>query len=332
MHLIFTDDSGSAFGSLLDFAYRDGDHFCYGGIPISPLKYSELEHLFSALVSGMLGIESRFDGEVHAGEIFHRKGRFASLTDADVETFFSTVVQLLSKFDVPLLVGFQLKRGLDFPARPSRAEKLQISATSIAGFLFLVERYLAEKNSRGLVVADEFERGAGYLDFRKQKNLFTCKGNPNFSAVLRRIFYDMQKWRVDPRGDVPPLLKVKYALENRAAFLIDNIHYVNSQTSPMTQFVDCMVFLFSRIIQKFRLASSTLFNASDYVIPLNRESWGMFLSSTMIARYVKNDFLMIRGTDLFNVDAFMRILKGYDVNAATARAAYDDTFIKAHFD
>lgn len=314
MLLIFADETGTSYETMEDGLFKDGDFFLYGGIPISPFKYIELEKLFTMMSHNYFDIKSRFDGEIHAGEIFHRQGVFQKFKPEHIREYFSEVIQLLVKFDVPLLVGVSFKRVLSHPYKAVDAGRQLVTASNaISGFYVLCEHYLARKDTAGLIVADAFrdeEIGNRKLNFLSISDLTTKKG-VRTDLLMRRLFYDIQKWRIDPSGQQKPLISYKYSYEQKAAFLIDNIHYIDSRHSPMNQFVDVMLFVFSRFLQKVRLSASSIYKGVEYEIPLDEASLGMLLRRCSFSVVHNGDFSMSSGESDFVSMTFSEVIKEF---------------------
>lgn len=298
MLLVFTDECGTSFGLREDGLYQDGDFYLYGGIPVSPLKYIELERLFTLINKDYFGIRSRFDKEIHAGQIFHRLGDFCGLDRSTVTRYFSEVVQILAKFDIPLLAGVSFKRNQYSPYQVPGVEwQMSVATSAVNGFLQLCEHYLAQRDSTGIIVADAFkdlemiDKTFDKRSFLTDEDLVTKKGIRS-DLLVRRLFYDVQKWRIDPDRPLLPLVKQRYPHEKMASFLIDNVHYIDSRYSPMNQFVDVMIFLFSRILQKSRITASSVYSGIEYEVPLDANSMAMMIDKCRFAVEVEQDVML----------------------------------------
>lgn len=295
---------------------------------INSVQYSELEKFFSIILNDLFGVRSRFEIEIHAGDIFYRRGLFENLTEAQVKTFFSELIQLLAKFDIRLLVGVACKLKLIPSNSHCQNSQLKIVTSAVAGFLNLAERHLAHQSSAGLLIADSLKH---QNNFHKPNAAIAPlgKNGVKIDLVLQRLFYDMQKWRIDPFSIVPKAFATKYKFESMASMLLDNIHYTDSRYSPMTQLADCMLFLTSRYLNKLYRSQSNLFDYESYDFPVDHNSASMFLNNINIAVFDPrlNDFNLFQFRNDPQFQFFLDLAHGKSIDRRHAKLIFHQLFL-----
>jgi len=244
MFLIYTDESGTSFKKDEYGNFRDGPCLLYGGLAVEVGKLYMLESAFKALCNEILGIENIYEVEIKTGDIFYGKNRFEGLEFDKKEEFFREVLQLLAKFNVPMIAGLVYKDSNIFN---SQLEKV---ASAIYAFFSALDTFLLEKGKYGIVIADEFGDNKDIKEIRElldSKNLVGKKGGVKLPHLLRRIFFEkLNRFR---EYSFEPIIPLRYRFESQIYSVVDNIHYVNSKFSVFNQLADIVLFLFNTALE-----------------------------------------------------------------------------------
>ncbi|WP_457622290.1 DUF3800 domain-containing protein [Persephonella sp.] len=245
MYLIYTDETGKSFGKNRYGFYSDGMFFIYGGLAINFNNYDIIENAFKDLCKDILGVKNIYETEIHAGLIFKRKDQFEKLSKEQSFKFFDEILQLLTKLDINLVMGIAFKDATIFGDTKNNLNRLKLVASAIYSFLNLADYFLSKKETKGIIITDEIsEIRYRNLEFLKEdKNLLgrSGKGDPKIDIIMHRIFFE--KLHRFNEADFSPLLDLKYRFENKLFFILDNIHFVKSHLSPLTQLTDTLLFL-----------------------------------------------------------------------------------------
>lgn len=236
MFLVYTDESGKDLKKSKDGTYRDGPCFIYGGLAIKANKTHMLEDAFKSLCKEILGINNIYEDEIHTGDVFYGKKRFSNLDlDKKIE-FFKEILQLLSKFNIPLLAGVVYKDTTLF------SSDLEKTASAIYAFFSVLDWFLLKQNSSGVIIADEIEKDIKSIkELLNDNNLVGKRGGIKLSFLLRRIYYErLIRFK---EYNFSPLISIRYKFESQIYALTDNIHYVSSKLSTFNQLSDIFLFL-----------------------------------------------------------------------------------------
>jgi hypothetical protein len=148
MLLVYTDESGKDFKKGKDGIYRDGPCFLYGGLAVDIGKYNSIENAFKLMSNEILGITNIYEEEIHTGDIFYGKGRFGNLDFNTKKEFFKEVLQLLAKFNIPLVLGIVYKDSNIF------STELEKQASAIYSFFGALDSFLLKEGKYGIIIAD----------------------------------------------------------------------------------------------------------------------------------------------------------------------------------
>jgi len=244
MFLVYTDESGTSFNKDSQGNFRDGPCLLYGGLAIEIRKLHMLESAFKALCKEILEISNIYEVEIKTGDIFYSKKKFKDLEFDRKKEFFKEVLQLLAKFNVPMIVGLVYKDSNIFN---SQLEKV---ASAIYAFFSALDAFLLRENSYGIIIADEFGNSADIKEIRDlldNENLRGRKGGIKLPYLLRRVFFE--KLNRFSEYDFEPIVPLRYRFESQIYSVVDNIHYVNSKFSVFNQLADIVLFLFNTLLE-----------------------------------------------------------------------------------
>ena len=266
MYLIYTDETGKSFGKNKLNLYSDGPFFIYGGLPINFNSYDLIENAFKDLCKEILGVNNIYEIEIHAGNIFKRNKNFEHLTEGQSFLFFNEILQLVSKFNLTLIAGIVYKDATIFGDISNNLNKLKLMSSSIYAFFNILDNFLSYKNSKGIIIADELSESR-YKDInflKEEKNLLgrEGRGEPKIDILMNRIFFE--KLNRFSEEDFKSILKFQYAFESKIYFILDNIHFVKSNLSPLTQLTDILLFLLNIYLEKYYLEQDFPYTYKDF--------------------------------------------------------------------
>ncbi len=265
MYLIYTDETGTNFGK------NTSPFLLYGGLVVHESKVNNLELQLQMMIAKFLKLNDIKKIELHTSEIFQiiftesfrcnkRKPKdqknceelqiiLKDVTVDDFIDFTDELVQFLNKMDIPLLVAVINKKDNIHEKHPLSKE-VSALAYSFKIFINMLDRFLASKNEKGLLIADDFsnqipkdiktlplEDRISDNNIGKQKEL-----------VFLRVLYESLDWKTNSY-DFTNIAPLKYEFESKNMFLIDNINYTNSKDSILNQIADFMLFIFRRVLE-----------------------------------------------------------------------------------
>lgn len=271
MFLIYTDESGKDLKKSKDGTYRDGPCFIYGGLAIKANKTHILEDAFKSLCKEILGVNNIYEDEIHTGDVFYGKRRFSSLNfDKKIE-FFREILQLLLKFNVPLLAGVVYKDTTLF------LSNLEKTASAIYAFFSVVDWFLLKQNSSGVIIADEIEKDIKSIkELLNDNNLVGKRGGIKLSFLLRRIYYErLMRFK---EYNFSPIIPIRYKFESQIYALTDNIHYVSSKLSTFNQLSDIFLFLLNLYFEKEEYEK--ILPEKEQLVSSIKEDFEQFLTTT----------------------------------------------------
>ncbi|ABZ94642.1 Hypothetical protein LBF_2145 [Leptospira biflexa serovar Patoc strain 'Patoc 1 (Ames)'] len=258
MILIYTDETGINY-KIENSQFIDGPYIIYGGLCLNDVKYFHLERLYLNLIFEHFDIADWKTQEIHATDLWSRKGYFEKFQKEQISTFFEEVFQLITKLNINVLIGYQYKTNTD-----DKLLKEKEIAKSITSFFHLAESYLSKNNETGIIVSDI------------QNNSKTQE-----DSIFTTIFKEKTSWRSNPSETRNPFITTKYAYESRACFLLDNIHYVNSKESIFNQVVDIVLFVIRRVFIYQDLRITNKKEADMKKVPVDRGTFQLFLQSVL---------------------------------------------------
>ncbi|TGK77683.1 DUF3800 domain-containing protein [Leptospira noumeaensis] len=255
MILIYTDETGINY-KVENNQFIDGPYIIYGGLCLNDVKYFHLERLYLNLIAEHFGITDWKTQEIHATDLWSRKGNFATFDKKQIKNFFEEVFQLITKLNINVLIGYQYKTITE-----EKNLKEREIGKSITSFFHLVESYLSKINETGIIVSDNQNNSRILSD-----------------SIFTTIFKEKTSWRSNPSETRKPFIETKYTYESRSCFLLDNIHYVNSKDSIFTQVVDIVLFVIRRVLiyQDLRITAK---KPDLEQVPVDRGTFQLFLQS-----------------------------------------------------
>lgn len=273
MYLVYTDETGT------NFSPQASPFLLYGGLVVHESKVNILELQLQTMIAKFLKLGDVKKVELHTSEIFQiifrknfkcKKQKpsdqknceklqkiLKNVTVDDFISFTDELIQFLYKMDVPLLVAIINKE--DEVHKNHHINK-EVSALAYSFKIFLnsLDRFLASKNEKGLLIADDFSNQISakiralplherirYDNMGKQKEL-----------VFLRVLHESLDWKTNSCSFDDCIAPMKYEFESKNLFLIDNINYTNSRDSVLNQISDFMLFIMRRILENEQQGSS----------------------------------------------------------------------------
>jgi len=266
MYLIYTDETGTNFGP------NTSSFLLYGGLIVHESKVNLLEAQLQVMIQKFLKLDDIKKVELHTSEIFQiiftenfqckkRKTKdqkkceelkviLKDVTVDDFIAFTDELIQFLHKMDIALLVTVINKKD-SIHIKHHISKNVSSLAYSFKIFINMLDRFLASKNEKGLLIADDF---TNQIDSRiKALPLHKRISNENMKEsnkelVFLRVLYESLDWKTNSY-DFENIAPLKYEFESKNMFLIDNINYTNSKDSILNQVSDFMLFVFRRILE-----------------------------------------------------------------------------------
>jgi len=265
MYLIYTDETGTNFGK------NTSSFLLYGGLVVHESKVNNLELQLQMMIAKFLHLDDIKKVELHTSEIFQiiftknfeckkrkRKDQenckqlqkiLKDVTVDDFINFTDELIQFLHKMDIPLLVAVINKKD-KVHDNHYISKEVSALAYSFKIFINMLDRFLASKNEKGLLIADDFSNqipkniiSLPLEDRISDKNLDKQK-----ELVFLRVLFESLDWKTNSYTfeNIAPL---KYEFESKNMFLIDNINYTNSRDSVLNQVTDFMLYILRRILE-----------------------------------------------------------------------------------
>jgi len=267
LYLIYTDETGTNFSDR-------SPYLLYGGLVVHESKIDIVESQLEEIIAKFLNLDDIRKVELHTHEIFSilfydsidcekkRKRRdkercsklkeiLKNVTLDNFINFTNEVIQFLTKMNIPLMVGVVNKEDQIHSKHRLNREVSSI-AYAFKIFLNLTDRFLATKNEKALLIADNFENqipkdiASLPLYKRIEDNNIVC-GKHRRSAikelVILRVLYESMDWKNSLTYNSKNIAPLKYEFESKNFFILDNINYTNSQDSILNQVADFMLFI-----------------------------------------------------------------------------------------
>ncbi len=299
MYLIYTDETGKSFGKNKLGLYSDGMFFIYGGLSISFNNYELVENAFKDLCKDILKINNIYKTEIHAGNIFKKNKNFEKVNSDSIYIFFNEILQMVAKFNINLIFGIVYKNATIFGDISKSENKLKLVSSAIYSFFNILDYFLSSNESKGIIIADEITeiryKNINYL--LKNENLLGKKGKePKIDLVMNRIFFE--KLNRFKEENIEPILNFKYTFESKIYSILDNIHFVKSNLSPLTQLTDVLLFLInlylensyiSKMDKKNKIFENELYNSKNKLVDNIRDSIVHYLINRNAFGYVYKD-------------------------------------------
>lgn len=272
MLLCYIDESGINY-QRNGQTFGDGPFIIWSGLMVPEGKYFHLERLFYDLAKKKLEIKNWENTELHATDIWLRRGDFAHLTEKRVSEYFEELAQLLGKLDIKIVIGIKKKStGLR-----SKASKDKENGKAIYSLLHGLERVLGTQKDTAVVIADESSSEA---------NL----------SLLEQLYYERTSWRYNPGAKKNFTIKSRFYFESLSCFLLDQVHHTKSERSLFVQLTDNMTYVIRKVFQhSFYHHNSSLGIVADISkVPISTSTF-RWLSQNIQYNYfseAKNDVIM----------------------------------------
>jgi hypothetical protein len=217
MLLTYIDESGVNYKKTNGF-YSDGPYVIWCAILIHENKYFHLERLFSELLKS-LKIKDWSKIEAHATDIWSRKGNFGHISKDASKMYFEELFQLLAKLDIEIVFGIQQKFARSNWRKNQEVEKNNCRYALLHG----LEHSLAKLNETSIIISDEGDK------------------------EIDNLLFEKTQWRFNPGARKPRGQRSKYKFESLSCFLLDRVHFMNSQHSLFLQIADQVAFVIQRV-------------------------------------------------------------------------------------
>lgn len=251
MILIYSDESGINY-SLVDNFFEDGPFIIRSGLCIYDNKYFHLERMFIDLIDHYFKIDDWLKQEIHAADIWNLQDYFKDFTKERVKDFFEELLQLIIKLDIHCVFGVRNKT----LNASNDIKKLEVSKANFA-FLHGSEYYLAQSNETGIIIADVMGGEQGIFD---------------------KLLFDRINWRINPKAKIEYTIEPKYKFESKSCCLLDQIHYVNSNSSIFIQVVDVINYVMMRVFAyDFLLNFPSTRKADLEKVPISKDTFHFFI-------------------------------------------------------
>jgi len=273
LYLVYTDETGTNFSDK-------SSYLLYGGLFVHESKIDNVEFQLEQIIAKFLNLKDIRKVELHTHEIFSilfydnidcNKKRKKShqercnklkelLKDVTVDNFINftnEVIQFLTKMDIILIAGVVNKNDKTHNKHHLNREVSAI-AYSFKLFLNILDRFLATKNEKALLIADNFENqipknisSLPLCERIEDNNLVSGKYGKSAikELVILRVLFESMDWKSGLTSNYQNIAPLKYEFESKNFFILDNINYTNSQDSILNQVADFMLFVLRKAIE-----------------------------------------------------------------------------------
>lgn len=315
MYLVYTDETGTNFS-------EKSPYLLYGGLVVHESKINILETQLEQIIARFLRFDDLRKAELHAAEVFSilfypdldcskkrkpkdrlaceaLKERLKGVTVNDFIDFTNELIQFLTKMNVPLFAGIVNKND---PFHAGHRLNREVSAIAYAFkiFLNLIDRHMATKNEKALLIADDFvnqiPNTIASLPLYKRiqdKHLKTPNG-AHKELVLLRVLYESMNWKHNITSEYESIAPLKYTFESKNLFVVDNINYTNSKDSILNQVADFVIFILRKVIE---IHNNTEGTREDYQKLADQTEaslrFSMGVDAIILATIHKNDIILI---------------------------------------
>ena len=323
MYLVYTDETGTNFS-------EKSPYLLYGGLVVHESKVNILESQLEQIIARFLKLNDIRKVELHTSEIFNilfrnnyecqnkrkknqqeyceeLKGLLENVSVDDFIGFTNELIQFLTKMNIPLMVGVVNK---DDKIHSNHRINREVSSIAYSFKMFLnqIDRFMASKNEKALLVADDFRNqipksiASLPLYERIADNNIQSPNGARKELVLLRVFYESMNWKNNLTERYENIAPLKYEFESKSLFIIDNINYTNSKDSILNQVADFMLYILRKVIEvkngAKKIENSNLSKLVEEIY--DRLSFSM-----------KNNDIRLETTDGYNILSFDHILNTY---------------------
>src|SRR4030042_954026 len=303
MNLIYLDESGTNYqtkGGL----YVDGPFLIMGSLFICEDVYWNMERLFTKIIDNYFGIENWLNNEVHATDIWYGNKLSSHLNIDEKREFFDEFLQLCGKFGLPYVFSFNLKY-LNQNIKERNLDMMKAAYCLLIG----IEHKLASIHQTGVLVCDSSSKSEN-IKIRDIINLDIGKDCFTPAQALLKQFHEITSWRsinAQPSFTIPP----KYQMETMSAYLIDRVHFLNSDDSLFLQICDIMTFITQRTLVFEYLSVVDKKRANLEKLPISHSGWEMMRNQIYPSYYFEDDVIFCdHAIDHANFVIDFRIIPG----------------------
>lgn len=256
MILVYIDESGINQGVNSVKFWDDGPYVIWSAILIPEEKYFHLERLFCSLARKYLKVKNWQKVELHATDIWGRRGHFSRISDDDIKNYFEELFQLLTKLDMKIVVSLQQKNSRLWGQGSKRREKEK----SIYAFLHGLEYQLSTLNETGVLIADSPSQ------------------NTEQFTDMARLLSDRVRWRNNPGARQIFKFRSKFSFETMSCFILDQVNYTDSKKSLFIQLEDSICFTLMRVFTYLYLKKKPRKNiiADSSKVPISVDTFNFF--------------------------------------------------------
>jgi len=251
MYLVFTDESGTN---------KDSTFVLYGGLAIEENSIIKSEMIISDIAKEFFGIKNLQEIEIHFVDIFNyiffnrlpskeRKKKLfqkeiipliekVGLNKHKLKSFVIELFQFLSKVNATFIVSLI-----------EREDNKHPEGYSFKVFLNVLDNFLNEKNSNGILIADGFynqiskksEKINLYVE-DTDKQLFEQK-----ELLFKRILFESLSWKhqIELKDSFP----LKYKFESKVYNILGNILFIPSHESALIQISDILLYITKKFFE-----------------------------------------------------------------------------------
>ncbi len=248
MYLVFTDESGTN---------KDSKIVLYGGLAVDENNLIKSEILITEIAKEFLGIENMLEVEIHFVDIFNYIffNRLPSKRNKR-ENFKFKIIPLIQKIDLNKekltnfiieLFQFLAKLNITFLVSILNRNKIEnVEGYVFKNFLNLLDTFLNEKNSYGVLIADGFYNQVS----KKQEkiNLFFMDiniSNLNSKELLfKRILFESTSWK--HKINIKDSFPLKNKFESKVYNVVGNMLFIPSNESHLIQISDILLYIIKK--------------------------------------------------------------------------------------
>ena len=139
--------------------------------------------------------------------------------------------------------------------------------------LTAIEHNLANIHQTGVIVCDS-SSSIENLRIKNIINLDIKKCHLTPPQALLKQFHEMTSWR-STKSKPSFTIKPRYKMEVMSAYLIDRVHFLNSDDSLFLQVCDIMTFIIQRTLVHDYLLNVDKTRVKSEKLPITRDGWAM---------------------------------------------------------
>ena len=316
MYLVYSDETGTNFKEA-------SPYLLYGGLIVHESKINILESQLEQMIAKFLKLDNVKKVELHTSEIFtilfnenfdcqtKRKTKdkiyceelkkiLKNVSIDDFINFTNELIQFLTKMNIPLMVSL-INKTDEIHKKHRLNKEVSAVAYSFKMFLNLIDRFLASKNEKALLIVDNFEnqipqklKNISFENRIKDENIISKNGAYKELVILRTLHESMLWKNTNNNTKYENIAPLKYEFESKSMFLLDNINYTNSKDSIMNQVADFMLFILKKSIDINNQENFKNKNILKFIKDIDRSLMWSLMNDDLQILSLKEDL----GTDL----------------------------------